>query len=154
MSAPQERLRVAEDFLQEAVYRSRARQAAGGVVFQTESGDDPGRCGLGAEAAIELNLSDQGAELFHRLWPEGLDGPSLERVRSTMASWIARQDALDRRRNHFLRDFRQANGADRTAYDPDQLAAYEAGLEEVNATVRRGLRQAAEVLLRPDQPIG
>ena len=80
------------------------------------------------------------------MWPEG-QAPATSALHELMTRWIQRQDALDRKRNHFLRDFRGANGFDRNAYAPDVMAAYEAGLEAVNAEVREGLRAAADALL-------
>lgn len=144
-----ERLALGEAFLQEAVYRSRARQAAGtsvlGVDLNAPAG--PGTCGLGEKAAVELDLSERGEELFGQLWTDAPDPDALARIRDVVAAWVRRSDALDRKRNHFLRDFRQANGFDRTAYTPEQLATFEAGLEAVNAEVRVGLSEAARSLL-------
>ena len=142
--AAEERLRLAESFLQEAVYRSRGAQAAAGV-FRSDTA--PGACGLGKEAAVELELSERGAELFRALFGEGLPPERLERVRAVTSRWIERQDALDRKRNHFLKDFRNAHGFDRERYGPDEQAAYRAGLDRVNAEVDRERRAAAEGLL-------
>jgi hypothetical protein len=136
-----DRLAQAEAFLQEAVYRSRAGQAAGASLAGSA------HCGLGNEAAVELELSERGAELFRALWPEAPGGTELERVREVMRAWIVRQDALDRDRNHFMKGFRQRHGFDRTRYSPEQLAEYEAGLEQVNATVNGERRRSARALL-------
>jgi len=149
---------TAQAFLQEAVYRSRARQAAGtalAALAETEQAPearDAGNCGLGVKAAVELDLSDRGAELFAELWPDGLAAGALPRVREVMRAWIQRQDALDRKRNHFLRDFRGSHGADRSAYAPETLTAYEQGLDAVNAEVTAGLEAAAQALLDAGQP--
>lgn len=140
-----ERLRLAEHFLQEAVYRSRERQAAG-VELARGAQPGAGNCGLGERAALDLELSARGRELAARLWPAGLAGPQLEHVRSTLAAWVARQDALDRRRNHFLRDFRQQHGFDRTRYTPEELHAFEGGLAQVNAEEDAHRREAAASL--------
>jgi len=43
------------------------------------------------------------------------------------------QDALDRKRNHYLRDFRGKHGLDRTRYSADVLRSFEEGLARVNA---------------------
>ena len=64
-----------------------------------------------------------------------------------MASWVKRQDALDRKRNHFMKDFRQTHGFDRTTYTSEQLASFETGLDAVNAEVAEARRQAAVALL-------
>lgn len=136
-----ERIQQAQAFLQEAVYRSRARQAAGTEL----AGGDP-NCGLGEKAALELNLSERGAELFASLWPDP-DAVDRAHVLGVLSDWVTRQDALDRKRNHFLRDFRHANGFDRTAYTAEQREAFEQGLDAVNREVNDGLRQAAQRLL-------
>ena len=153
---------TAQAFLQEAVYRSRARQAAGTAlaalaeprqsVDPAPEARDAGNCGLGVKAAVELDLSDRGAELLAELWPDGLAPEALPRVREVMRAWIQRQDALDRKRNHFLRDFRGSHGADRSAYAPETLTAYEQGLDAVNAEVSAGLEAAAQALLDAGQP--
>lgn len=134
-----ERLEQAELFLQEAVYRSRERQAAG-VELRRGASPAAGNCGLGEKAALELDLSARGRELAGQLWPAGLEGADLARVRTELAAWVVAQDALDRKRNHFLRDFRQMHGFDRTRYTPDQLRSFEDGLARINGeedTLRR-----------------
>ena len=143
-------LDAAQAFLQEAVYRSRARQAAGAALALPPApagGEALRRCGLGEKAAIELDLGPRGAELFETLWPDGLAPAALARVRAELADWIARQDALDRKRNHFLRAFRGAHGADRAQYGPDEARAFEDGLSAINGEVAAGLVSAAAALL-------
>lgn len=137
------RLELAASFLQEAVYRSRGRQAAG-VELKRGASPAAGNCGLGEKAALELDLSARGRELAAELWPAGLEGEHLARVRAELAAWVIAQDALDRKRNHFLRDFRQQHGFDRTQYAPETLRAFEQGLEQVNAEESRQRRAAAE----------
>ena len=141
---------AARAFLEEAVYRSRAKQAAGASLAPLAAGAPPDapRCGLGEKAALELDLGPRGAALFGELWPGGLSDAALARVRAAMGAWIARQDALDRKRNHFLRDFRGAHGYDRAAYGPAEARAFEQGLAAVNAEVEAGLAAAAAALVR------
>ena len=141
-----ERLRLAEHFLQEAVYQSRAKQAAGAALAQAAS-QAKGQCGLGAEAAVELDLSARGRELFDELWPSGLQAAVLARVRAVLQEWVERQDALDRDRNHFLKAFRQRHGFERNAYAPETLAQFESGLAAVNAQVEAERQAAAQRLL-------
>jgi hypothetical protein len=141
-----ERLPLAEAFLREAVYRSRARQAAG-VALERASRPRAGQCGLGERAAIELGLDAKGREVAERLWPQELDEAALARVRAATAAWVERQDALDRDRNHLLKAFRTKHGFDRTRYTPEQTAALEAGLAEVNAREDRERAEAARALL-------
>ena len=140
-----QRAEIAEAVLREAVYRSRASQAAASSLRAPKPGAS-GNCGLGEKAAIELDLGDRGIELFRELWRDELDPPALDRVREVMRGWIERQDALDRKRNHFLKDFRGKNGFDRTRYGPEQMLAYEAGLSRVNDEEDRARRGAAEQL--------
>ncbi|MEM7308678.1 MAG: hypothetical protein AAF682_18490 [Planctomycetota bacterium] len=143
----EERLSLAQAFLQEAVYRSRARQAAGTSLFAGGSAGDAGQCGLGEKAAVELDLSERGQELFDSLWPSGLDDAARAGLHEAMRRWVTRQDALDRKRNHFLRDFRQTHGFDRGAYSADETKDFEAGLAAVNTEVASELEAAARTLL-------
>lgn len=143
-------LELAEAFLQEAVFRSRAEQAASTALAQLatlKQHDKQRQCGLGTEAAIALDLTPRAAELAQQLWPAGLDAERSRAVRTVLAHWIERQDQLDRERNHFLKAFRQAHGFDRRAYSAAQLAEYEAGLERVNAQTAAERRAAAQQLL-------
>ena len=136
-------------FLQEAVYESRARQAASSSILGVDlnAARGPGTCGLGEKAAVELRLSDRGQELFRELWPETLPTDELAAIEAHMAEWVRKNDALDRKRNHFLKDFRREHGFDRQGYSAELLREFEAGLERVNGEVRDGLAQAAERLL-------
>ena len=59
-------------------------------------------------------------------------------ARATVADRVRRQDALDRERNHFMKDFRGTHGFDRPACTPEQEAAWRAGLDRVNAEVDEG----------------
>lgn len=133
MHAPDERLRSAEGLLQEAVYASRSLQAARTAVAPPEPAADGGQCGLGHGAAVSLDLSDRGREHFRSLWPTDPAPADLERVRALLRTWIRDQDALDRRRNHFMKAFRAEHGFDRAAYAPETLAAWDEGLDRVNA---------------------
>ena len=142
------RTELAERFLQEAVFRSRERQAVG-AELRRGAKPDAGNCGLGEKAAIELDLSARGRELAGQLWPAGLAHEHLDALKTAVADWIVEQDALDRKRNHFLRDFRAKHGFDRSKYGDESLHAYETGLARVNAeeTERRRAvaRQLAEL---------
>lgn len=146
----EERLSRAEAFLQEAVFRSRGAQAGAGLFAV----GDPARgdCGLGARAAVVLDLSPKAEELFDELWPEGLGDAQVEALREVMRDWIERQDALDRKRNHFLKAFRNEHGFDRSAYSAEQQAAYRTGLDEVNAECNAERRAAAERALERTAP--
>lgn len=138
------RLKCAEAFLAEAVFRSRSRQAA---FTQTTEAADGGRCGLGEKAAVELDLGTRGAELFQALWPEGLPEESLPGVREGLRAWVKRQDALDRARNHFMKGFRKEHGLDRSAYSEEQQRLWRAGLDEVNGSEDEERHAAARRLL-------
>ena len=144
---------LAEGLLEEAVYASRARQAAGTLIAQDRShGAAPG-CGLGLKAEIVLELSPRGAELFERLWHREPAPEVLEHIRAQLAAWIEAQDRLDRKRNHFLKEFRQRHGFDRAAYSLDQLARFESGLAEINAESTSARRAAAAELAALAPPI-
>ncbi len=67
-----------------------------------------------------------------------------------MGEWVKRQDGLDRKRNHFLKDFRGAHGADRRTYSEAVKAEYESGLDAVNARVAAERDAAAARLLERD----
>ena len=136
------RLELAESFLREAVYRSRERQAAG-VELRRGARPEAGNCGLGEKAAVALDLSARGRELARELWPAGLEGARLSEVEAALAGWVVEQDALDRKRNHFLRDFRGAHGFDRTRYSAQLAAEFEAGLAKVNAQESEERRNVA-----------
>lgn len=144
-----ERLTTASAFLAEAVFASRARQAAGASLLRAaeRDGSAPTNCGLGREAAVELALSPRAAELARALWPMPLADDGLRAVQAVVTAWVERQDQLDRDRNHFLKAFRGKHGFDRNAYTPQLLAQFEAGLAEVNARVERERREAAAALL-------
>lgn len=136
-----ELLALAELFLQEAVYRSRATQAAGTALAQLGAGAER-QCGLGDGPAVVLDLTPRGRELAAQLFPTAVPA----HVAPLLRAWVERQDALDRDRNHFLKAFRQRHGFDRNAYSPELRAQFEQGLERVNAQAALERRAAAERL--------
>lgn len=142
------RLSLAESLLQEAVYCARARQAAGApLASDLESGR--GGCGLGQPGREHgLELTEHGEELLAELFPDRLGPTHLARLREVVQDWVASSDALDRKRNHFLRDFRGLHGFDRRAYDTEIAREFEEGLARVNDEANQRLRVAAEELLR------
>lgn len=142
MTTAPKRIESAERFLQEAVYRSRSRQAAVGALAADGAG-----CGLGTRAEVVLELDERGRALFAELWPDPITEEHLAHVRTVMRAWIRAQDGFDRKRNHFLKAFRQEHGFDRRAYTPELLAAYETGLEAVHAEIAAAQRTAALELL-------
>jgi hypothetical protein len=140
-----ERLRLAEELLQEVVFASRAKQAAGLSLklARDKDGSSTTNCGLGREAAIELGLSERGQAAFERLWPAPGSQDEAERIRALLERWVERADQLDRDRNHFLKAFRTRHGFDRRAYGAELAAEFERGLAEVNARVEAERRVAA-----------
>lgn len=136
------RVELAVAFLQEAVYRSRESQPSGAGFLSGAS-----NCGLGEKPSLQLELGARGQELSLELWPQGLTPTQLEKVRERMAEWVRRQDGLDRKRNHFLKDFRQSHGMDRTRYTPQQSAEFEQGLVRINQEETQLRVAAAESLL-------
>jgi hypothetical protein len=146
-----DRIDLAEELLREAVYRSRAMQGVATMLAKRSA--DEGNCGLGAKAAVVLDLSPRGQELFERMFQHGDElqhgeGSTVTRVQSCLREWIVAQDAIDRRRNHFLKAFRNEHGNDRTKYSASQTAELEAGLARINDDEDRARRSAAESLLR------
>ena len=144
----EERVSLALELLREAVFSSRAKQAASTSLQRADPQSKAGNCGLGAHAEVELRLSAKGRELAAKLWPVELQPELAERATQAISAWVERQDALDRKRNHFLRDFRTAHGFDRATYTSEQLAAFEAGLERVNGEEDRLRGESAEQLSR------
>lgn len=143
------RLELAQDLLREAVFRSRAKQAAAAALA---AGSTPprtglGGCGLGETAAVELGLSEEGARLFAQLWPTTPGAEALARVRRLSEEWVRQQDAFDRKRNHFLRGFRQVHGADRRRYAAVVTVAFDEGLAAVNAEEDARRRRIARELI-------
>lgn len=140
-----DRLRLADELLQEVVYASRAKQAAGSSLrlAREKDGSSPTNCGLGREAAIELGLSERGQAAFERLWPGPSSEDAAQRICATLARWVERADQLDRDRNHYLKAFRTKHGFDRRAYTAEIAAAFEHGLAEVNARAEAERRSAA-----------
>ena len=135
---------LARSFLMEAVYRSRNSQGLGSVFAGKTN------CGLGEGPVANLDLTEKAQALFSELWAEAPAQEQLDAIRATTRDWIERNDALDRDRNHFLRDFRQANGFDRTDYTPEQTTAYESGLDNVNSGADDELSDTARALLSSD----
>lgn len=132
---------LARSFLMEAVYRSRNSQGLSSVFAGKTN------CGLGEGPVANLDLTEKAQTLFNELWAEAPAQEQLDAIRATTRGWVERNDALDRDRNHFLRDFRQANGFDRTGYTPEQTTAYESGLDKVNSGADDELSDAARALL-------
>lgn len=139
------RLELAEQFLREAVFRSRERQAASIVLVKTHA---RGNCGLGEKALVVLDPSPRAIEIASELWPEGLDDAALERVRAVSADWIVEQDAIDRERNHLLKAIRTKHGFDRDAYTTEVREQLESGLDRVNAKETARRREAAAEIVR------
>ena len=142
------RLELAEAFLREAVYRSRAAQAAAGAMPGAAPPPTGGRCGLGERAVVVLDLSDKGRELFERIWSEEPTEGEFARLRDVMREWVVDQDALDRKRNHFLKAFRQKHGFDRMRWSPELANEFDWGLSKVNAGEDDSRRTAALELMQ------
>ena len=139
----EERLALARSFLQEAVYRSRGDQAGATLLAPGAAGSEG--CGLGNAPSVVLDLTPRAEALFRDLG--GSSVTLLEPVQECMSAWVLRQDALDRKRNHFMKAFRGKHGADRRAYSDEARGAFEEGLEAVNAQVTAARDEAARRLL-------
>jgi hypothetical protein len=138
-----ERLRLAEEFLQEAVYQARSAQAAG-TFLARGARPDAGACGLGEGAGSAREGSTRALELHETLFGTTEQAPAR---RALVDAWVETQDALDRKRNHFLKAFRLAHGFDRNAYSDVERAEFESGLQCINAEVENARRAAALRLL-------
>ncbi|TAJ16295.1 MAG: hypothetical protein EPO68_11330 [Planctomycetota bacterium] len=140
------RVRAAEALLQEAVFASRAAQAATSSLGAAAPAPGTRQCGLGHGPVplAELELSARARELALELWPTTAAEPRSDEVRALLDAWIREQDALDRARNHFLRDFRARHGRGRSEYEPEIAAAFDGGLEQINAKARERLAACAE----------
>ena len=145
MTHAPERRRAAEAFLREAVFRSRAKQAA--QTFLAKSDPERGDCGLGQGAAVALDLSAEGVALARELWLEPLADETTTLVHGIMSAWVREQDGLDRKRNHFLKAFRREHGMDRRSYAPALEAEFAAGLDALAREEDEARARAAEHLL-------
>ena len=103
---------------------------------------------MGPDPEEDLELSERGTSILRELWPRPLSPAAAGRIRDVLQEWVERQDALDRKRNHYLRDFRQAHGFDRRTYPQDIAQEFEAGLERINEEAAQRLLRAARELLR------
>jgi hypothetical protein len=144
-TSSEERLALAQAFLREAVFRSRATQAASGV-FAAKP-DAKGQCGLGEKAALVRDLTEEGANLLKRLWADPSDA-AIEQIRARMNAWVVEQDALDRKRNHFIKAFRQKHGFDRVRWSREQSEEFDFGLAKINAGEDDARRRAALELIQ------
>ena len=150
-------LEAAQVLLSEAVYRSRAKQAASGGLGGTDLTGEvgPGSCGLGQSALVELEASDRGRSALATLFPRASSGVPSDALARLLTRWVERQDALDRKRNHFLRDFRDQHGYDRRRYNPEQRVAFETGVDAINAQENARRKQIALEIIslsRRDEP--
>jgi hypothetical protein len=144
-----DRLALAETFLREAVYRARERQSAVAALHAGATSN----CGLGERAVAVLDLSPRAREILEELGSGDLDADGARAWQEVMSAWVERQDAFDRKRNHFLKDFRARHGFDRTRYAPGVLAEFEAGLDRIGAEEDAARREAARRLLAPARPV-
>jgi hypothetical protein len=140
-----DRIALAEAFLRETVYRSRERQAAVAAIRASAVANP--NCGLGERAVVVLDLSERARELLARIHPGPMEEAALVAVQDLMSDWTERQDALDRKRNHFLKEFRGQHGFDRGSYSPDARTGFEAGLARINAEENSERRAAAQRLV-------
>jgi len=136
----EDRILLAEALLREAVFASRRGSAL--------PGGPPSSCGLGERHPTEPQFGDRGRELFARLFGKSPRDPASEAVHAIVQEWVARQDAFDRKRNHFLKDYRGRHGFDRSSYSPEALAGYDAGLARINEEEDAARRSAAERVVR------
>lgn len=137
-------LDLAMKFLQEAVYASRGVQHAGHAAPGGGAG-----CGLGERPGVPEAFSEGQARLFEALLqgiPDAARADFVRHAQRLCGEWIRAQDGLDRKRNHFLKAFRQEHGFDRRAYPPEIEAEFAAGLDAINRDNRGRLEDHARLL--------
>jgi hypothetical protein len=127
----------AKKFLEAAVFASRSAGA----------GPESGACGLGDGPVLGAAWSEEQQRSMDALVPAGLTAEQRRQVDQEAAAWVRTQDGLDRKRNHFLKAFRQEHGVSRKTYSPPVAAAYDAGLDAVNGDNDARLAAAAQRLL-------
>ncbi len=133
------RLDRARDFLEESVFASRDLSHR----VPAESG---GQCGLGGGPALPIGFSPRQEAALQAFAPRLTDAQR-QAAAEHAGRWVRLQDGLDRRRNHFLRDFRDKHGYTRSEYSPEVLAEYQAGLDTINHDNDQKLADAAQALL-------
>ena len=130
-------LDMARTFLEEAVLASRS---------QPQDPLGSASCGLGDGPALALGFNEKQRGLLQGLGKHILP-ENAATVPRTVDAWVKMQDGLDRRRNHFMKAFRQQHGMSRKAYSPEVNAEFSAGLDAINADNDERLSAAAQELL-------
>lgn len=140
---------LAHKFLEESVFAAREAQHGGGPTVEA------GGCGLGARPVIPASFNKKQADLMEEMI--GVSGGDAEIVVAAAVQhaeqWIKLQDGLDRKRNHFLKDFRNAHGFDRKQYPPDVEARFKQGIDAVNQENRSKLDAAADAVCEAIQAL-
>jgi hypothetical protein len=127
----------AREFLEASVYASREAQPPA---------EDEAPCGLGEGPALPVQFNARQRELLSFL-AAAADDARLSVVADVSHRWIRLQDGLDRKRNHFLKAFRNEHGFARSAYSPEVLEQYQAGLDAINQENDERLDDAARQVL-------
>lgn len=130
-------------FLQESVFAAREAQ-------HSEMTAGAGGCGLGARPVIPETFTAKQAAIMEEMMAAASVAPErlVEVAQQSAERWIKIQDGLDRKRNHFLKDFRQGHGFDRRAYPPEIDAQFQSGIDEINQENRERLDREAEAFLQ------
>ncbi len=146
---PDALVELARTFLQETVLASRQTSHA----FNPDSlgSATTGGCGMGPRPDAPDTWTPRQQELISLMsrtagTPPKSDDLLLHNVARTCIDWIRRQDAIDRQRNHFLREFRTRHGFDRHSYDVTVEAAFREGIEAINAENRSRLDDHAQAI--------
>lgn len=137
---------VAVKFLQESVFAAREMQHGRGSLPAADAG-----CGLGEKPAMPGEFTERQARLLEELLSRRGSAAGTEvygGVQRLTEAWIRVQDGLDRKRNHFLKAFRQEHGFDRRAYAPEVEAEFSAGLDAINRDNRVRLEEQAGAMAR------
>ena len=128
--------RQRELMLRRSIRRAATRKPAGNVVVLH---------GIMGSQLSSVNRS--GAP--EPVWLKVLKIPAgeLDRLRDVVREWVVDQDALDRKRNHFLKAFRGRHGFDRTRYTSEQSAEFEGGLTRINTEEDEARKAAARSVI-------
>ncbi len=121
-----------------------AQAAAGRLLREAVSRSRGKQTEVASPAGADLEQPGEGRGPFRHLSPGTPSGATMEGLSQLLATWVKRQDGLDRKRKHFPRDFRDQHGYDRRDYNEEQRADYGNGLDAVHAEENEG-RQSAQL---------
>lgn len=131
-------MRLARELLIQAHHRARGRTGDLGPPPAAEPAP---------EGEVEDDLTPHGRELLGVLWPRPMGPARRERLLSVVRRYVDRAEALARRRDRFVHDFRAEHGFDRSAYTAAEASELADGLARLDAEAGERLGDAALELL-------